>query len=318
MDSPLFHESPDDKTAHVTTTPHEAQVDYLSQFFHSMGFGAHQSALSEHTADLLAAQDGDSAQVHQLLVPSANSAPMPANGLNGDATAAGASFGSAAENSPAGPGTLGVDSGSAGDPAVPATKNFAPIALAEHQPDAFAGPTHTGDDQPSSAVNSVVAPNNDALQITLLETANSSAQPIVLTTNPETVDVALQQALQQVGLNPSVLHDSVSTDGSVGGSTASGGTQETAVVGKPATQAASDSASAPPALSDSQVEHIVATFIASTPNYEITVSGAHVVILDTNASDMSAGHFAVETFNMSDGSTLSIVGIIQHPLALSA
>ena len=55
-DRPLFHGSPDENTAHVTTTPHEAQVDDLSQFFHSIGFGTHQSALSQHTADLLAAR----------------------------------------------------------------------------------------------------------------------------------------------------------------------------------------------------------------------------------------------------------------------
>jgi hypothetical protein len=83
-------------------------------------------------------------------------------------------------------------------------------------------------------------------------------------------------------------------------------------------QATSNSASGTSVLSATQVEHIVATFLASTPNYEIIVSGADVVIVDTNGSDVKSSHFGVETFGMNDGSTLSIVGIIQHPLALSA
>jgi hypothetical protein len=336
---PLFQGFSDDKAGHITTTLHDAQADYLSQFLHSLGFGAHQSALSQHDASLLVPQEGDSAQAHQLPVPSTSSAPTQATGPSGDATTAGGPTGSLADNSQAGSGPLGVNGAPAlGDSTGPATRDFVPIALGEHQPDVSAGPGHAGDEQSSGAVNSVVPISNDALQIALLESGNSSAQPVVLTTNPEPVDVALQQALQQVGFGASVLHDSATTVGSADGSTASGGAQATAVVSQPVSQATSshatsgeamssqamsgqagsNSASGPPVLSDSQVEHVVATFLASTPNYEITVSGANVVILDTNASDVKSGHFSVETFSMSDGSTLSIVGIIHHPLALSA
>jgi hypothetical protein len=327
---PLFHGSSGDKVAHVTTTAHETHVDYLSQFFHSIGFGEHQSALSQHAAaNLLAPQEGDSAQAHQLPMPSTSSATTQASGPNADAIAGGGPTGSLADNSPVGFGTLGVDGASApGDPTGSATGNLAQIALGEHQPDVSAGPGHAADEPSSGAVNSVVPLSSDALQIALLESAISSAQPIVLTTNPETVDVALQQALQQVGLGPSVLHDSATTDGSAPSSTASGGT---ALVSTPGTvevsqsvgqvtsnQAASNFAPGTPVLPVSQVEHIVATFLASTPNYEIIVSGADVVIVDTNGADAKSSHFGVETFGMSDGSTLSIVGIIQHPLALSA
>jgi hypothetical protein len=323
---PLFHGSSDDndKAAHVTTAPHEAQLNYLSQFFHSFGFGAHQSALSQQAFNLAAAQDGDNTQAHHLPVASSSSAPPQASGPNGDASAAATLTGNLADGSQPSSGTSGVDGASApGDPTGPETKNFVPIVSAENQPDVPSGPSHAGDDQSSGAANSMVAPSNDALQIALLESGTSSAQPIVLTTNPETVDVALQQALQQAGLGPSVLHDSATTDGPTGASTVSASSQGTAVVSQPVSQAASgqatsSSASGSPVLSDSQVEHIVATFLASTPDYEITVSGANVVIVDTNVSDEQAGHFSVETFNMSDGSTLSIVGIIHHPLALSA
>jgi hypothetical protein len=330
---PLFHGSVDDKSAHAATTPHEAQVDYLSEFFHSVGFGAHQSALSQQAANLLTPQDADSAQAHHLPLLNTTSAPPHATGPNVDAAPVEGPSASVADSSP-GYGTVGLDSASgSGGQMGPATRNFAPIPATEKQPDVSPVPGHTGDDQSSGVVNPAVMLASDALQVALLESGNSSTQPIVLTSNPETVDVALQQALEQAGFGPTVLHDGATTDVPTPASTASASTQgteagsqgtavagshETAVVSQPVSQATSSSVSGPPVLSDSQVEHIVATFLASTPNYEITLSGANVVILDTNVSDMKSGHFSVETFGMSDGSTLSIVGILHHPLALSA
>jgi hypothetical protein len=317
----LFHGSSDDQAAHATAPSHEAQADYLSQFFHSLGIGTHNSAVSQQAANLLALQDGDGAQP-LLPGPSANSAPPPAAGTHGDVTVAGAAHGSLADSPQAELGTLAADGTSAaGDPTGQATRNLVAIVVAEHQPDVSAASAHIGDDQ-SSAVNSIVAPNNDALQVALSESGSASGQPIVLTTNPETVNVALQQALQQAGLGPNVLQDNANTTASVAGptgsSTASDNTMGSGVVNQPVSATPTNLASGPTDLSNTQIEHIVATFLASTPNYEITVSGANVVILDTNGSDVRSGHFGVETFSMSDGSTLSIVGIIHHPLALSA
>jgi hypothetical protein len=332
---PLFHGS-DDKVAHAATTPHEAPVDYFSQLFHSLGFGAHQSAFSQQAVNLSAPPDADRANAHHLPVPSTSSAAPHVTGPNGDVTATVGPTASMADSPQPGIGVVGVDGSSGpGDQTGSAATNFMPIASAEHQPDVFMGPGHAGDDLSSGVVSPTVAISSDALQVALLESGNSSAQPIVLTTNPETVDVALQQALQQVGLGPSMPHasDSAAAAAPVGGLTASASTKGASVISHPlgqstssdampsqatSGQATSNSASAFPVLSDSQAEHVVATFLASTPNYEITVSGANVVFVDTNASDVHSGHFSVETFSMIDGSTLSIVGIIQHPAALSA
>jgi hypothetical protein len=315
---PIFHDSSDVSAAHAATTPHEATVDYLSQFFHSFGLGAHQSPLSQQAANLWASPDGDSPQAQHLPVPGTSSAPPQASGPSVDATAAGGLPGSLADSSQAGSGTAGGDrSFVLGDPTGLATKDFAPIASAEGQPDIATVLNHAGDDQSSSGLNSVV-PNNDALQIALLESSNPSVQPIVLTTTQESVDVALQQALQQVGVGSSVLHDSPTTTAPTGDSSVSASTQQPAVVSQSVSQSTSNSVSGPPVESASQVEQAVANFLAYTPNYEITMSGDNVVIVDTNASDVKSGHFSVETFNMSDGSTLSIVGIIHHPLTLTA
>jgi hypothetical protein len=315
---PIFHDSSEVSAAHAATTPHEAKVDYFSQFFHSFGLGAHQSALSQQAANLSASQDGDSAQAHHFPVPGTSSAPLQASGPSVDATAVGGHPGSLAESSQAGSGTTGGEGSFVpGDPTGPATKDFTPIVSAEHLPDISTAPNHNGDDQSSGGLNSVVAPSNDALQVALLESGNPSVQAVVLTTTPETVDVALQQALQQVGFGASVLHDSSTTTAPTGDSGVSASTHP-AVVGQSVSQVTPNSVTGPPVEPASQVEQIVANFLAYTPNYEITMSGDNVVIVDTNASDVKSGHFSVETFNMSDGSTLSIVGIIQHPLALTA
>ena len=95
----------------------------------------------------------------------------------------------------------------------------------------------------------------------------------------------------------------------------------------PSTPAYSQTGSAPPistatpdntATTNAQVVQELATFLAHTPNYEITIAGANVVIIDTNPSDVQSHDFGVQTFDMSDGSTLSIVGIMQHLPYLSA
>jgi hypothetical protein len=310
----VFHDSSDVSVAHAAATPHEAQLDYLSQFFHSLGFDARHSVLSQQAASLLAPQDGDGGQNHSPLLPNTGPALPQSSGPVVDAAAAGALSDSLTKSSADGDGVAAAPS-VGGQTLIGSS---VALALAEHQPEVSAATNHLADDQSLGAVNSIVAPNNDALQVAVLESGNSSIQPIVLSSNPETVDVALQQALQQAGFGSSVLHDTETTAAASGVSPASAGTPETAVVSQPVSQATTSSASGPPVESVTQVEQIVANFLAHTPNFETTISGANVVIVDTNPSDMKSGQISVETFNMADGSTLSIVGIIQHPHLLSA
>jgi hypothetical protein len=56
----------------------------------------------------------------------------------------------------------------------------------------------------------------------------------------------------------------------------------------------------------------VKAFLHNTPSYEIAVSGSNVTIVDTQLSDASSPDFGVLTWHLSNGSTLSIVGIIPH------
>jgi hypothetical protein len=68
-------------------------------------------------------------------------------------------------------------------------------------------------------------------------------------------------------------------------------------------------------LSATQPVHPLPTveaFLRNTPSYEIAVSGSKVTIVDTKLSDAASPDFGVLTWDLSNGSTLSIVGIIPH------
>ena len=103
----------------------------------------------------------------------------------------------------------------------------------------------------------------------------------------------------------------------------SSSTEVSSTVSQPislSTPASSQTSSAPPistATPNYQVVEEVAAFLAHTPNYEITIAGINVVIID-QLSDAQSHDFGVQTFDMSDGSTLSIVGILQHLPGLTA
>jgi hypothetical protein len=56
----------------------------------------------------------------------------------------------------------------------------------------------------------------------------------------------------------------------------------------------------------------VEAFLHNTPSYEIAVSGSNVMIVDTKLSDAASPNFGVLTWDLDNGSTLSIVGIIPH------
>jgi hypothetical protein len=72
------------------------------------------------------------------------------------------------------------------------------------------------------------------------------------------------------------------------------------------------SASSQPVVLSHAVSTTVKVFLQHTPTYEVAVSGSNVTIVDTNLSDAASPDFGVLTWHLSDGSTLSIVGIIPH------
>jgi hypothetical protein len=60
------------------------------------------------------------------------------------------------------------------------------------------------------------------------------------------------------------------------------------------------------------VKSTVEAFLHHTPAYYIEVSGSNVKIVDSKLSDAASPDFGVLTWHLSDGSTVSIVGIIPH------
>ena len=68
---------------------------------------------------------------------------------------------------------------------------------------------------------------------------------------------------------------------------------------------------------DSYAQHSLEMFFNETPNYKIESFGANVLVVDTDPSHFSFSH--LETWKMTDGTTLSIVGQAVHsPAALAA
>jgi hypothetical protein len=68
-----------------------------------------------------------------------------------------------------------------------------------------------------------------------------------------------------------------------------------------------------PSASLDQILQTVKAFMFNTPSLEIVQSGSNIMVVDTKLSDAASPHFGVLTWEMHNGSTLSIVGIIpQH------
>jgi len=72
------------------------------------------------------------------------------------------------------------------------------------------------------------------------------------------------------------------------------------------------------APSTASVERTLTAFLDNTPSYEVAMSGENVVIIDTNSADLKSAHYGVLTWDMSDGSTLTIMGILPHYHLLAA
>lgn len=63
---------------------------------------------------------------------------------------------------------------------------------------------------------------------------------------------------------------------------------------------------------DDAAREILYAFLHNTPNYRIESFGDDLLIVDTNVAHYSSSQYRVETWEMSDGSTLSILGIVPH------
>jgi hypothetical protein len=64
---------------------------------------------------------------------------------------------------------------------------------------------------------------------------------------------------------------------------------------------------------DSAANASLLEFVQATPHFEVDVVGENVIVIDTNVSHITNSNFGFQSWNLADGSMLTIVGIIPHP-----
>jgi hypothetical protein len=57
---------------------------------------------------------------------------------------------------------------------------------------------------------------------------------------------------------------------------------------------------------------VLQDFVHATAHFEVDILGKNIVVIDTDVSHITNSNFALQSWNMVDGSTLTIVGIIPH------
>lgn len=311
---PLFHLFHDDKTA-VAAGHDVAPLDSISHNLPNSDIGGHRSDQINQVLGLNTKTDEASVQDGALKAincatparsPSENTSdantPPPDHNGNDDQ---GATSLTAGHNDCSGLGLTNLQ-------ALQAPIAAATIAAASVNGTASAQASIEGS-QGNAIDGPVVA--TDAYHLTASEISSFSTPTLLLSTAPVTVNVALEQAFAQVGLGGAPTHDVTSSGG-----TLTFGTVQSATAVPPSAVASSQTA-APSASGPSfqAVEQVVDQFLTSTPSAEVTLSGANVVIIDTNVADAKSPNYGIMTFDMSDGSTLSIVGILpSHPHVVSA
>ena len=315
---PLFHFQHDDKAASVAVAHDVAPLDAISQSLQSTDINGHRIDQSNQVLGLTAKPENAAGQDNALKAincinpthnPSENTGdanvPPPDHANDDQASAAPAT---------------GVHSDCTN--LVGLTNLQTPIAaatIAAAAANSTASSQVSAEGSQGNSLDSAVV-TTDAYHLTASEISPFATPTVLLTTAPVPVNVALQQAFMQVGLGSAPSSGSALALG-INDASSSGATTHPVtadVTAGPALAVASSQVAAPNE-SISFVVQEVEQFLASTPSAEVTLSGANVVIIDTNVADAKSPHYGIMTFDMSDGSTLSIVGIMpSHLHAVSA
>jgi hypothetical protein len=275
----------DEKAIHVAEIAHDfASLDTaIMQAVRDVESGVHRIDLSN--SNLVTPQEGnDHENVATALVAQANSTLV--NGPDGNDASLANGFNRTADN--------GHAAGAHADP-IPNDGDSAVIAgspqpmISANVAPAIPTPSQlTPSTQPSSSMGTIVATAEAVIQLAVSDTISASIQPVVLSHEAVPLSIALEQVSAQVGFGPSVPQDSA---------------------------ASSTTSTAPtptPTASIFQIMHTVEAFLHNTPSYEIAISGSNFMIVDTKVSDAASPDFGVLTWDLNNGSTLSIVGIIPH------
>jgi hypothetical protein len=67
----------------------------------------------------------------------------------------------------------------------------------------------------------------------------------------------------------------------------------------------------PPSFNQ-EAQSVIEQFFRETPTVKIETFGSSVLIEDTNAAHFLPGHYGLETWQLQDGSTISILGVMPH------
>ena len=174
-------------------------------------------------------------------------------------------------------------------PLIPAREPVAALATATQLNQSSA--------QPSSPTGSILATSEAVVQLAVTDTSSPSIQPIVLSNGTVPLSAALQQVAVQVGFDADALHSQSTIDTSPVNTAAGSSSNTTTTALTPF---------------ETQILHTIEDFLHNTPSFEVAVSGSNVLIVDTNVADAKSPNFGILTWDLSNGSTVSIIGIIPH------
>jgi hypothetical protein len=151
---------------------------------------------------------------------------------------------------------------------------------------------------------------NDALGAVVSDVgiATMSVPSIVLSANNDlSLDSAILEAMSHLGPMPrfgsSAVSSGTTMSSSVPDSSLATATPS-AIVVNPIPQV--------PQNFNSLADTVLQDFVHATAHFEVDIVGKNIVVIDTDVSHITNSNFGLQSWNMADGSTLTIVGIIPH------
>ena len=142
-----------------------------------------------------------------------------------------------------------------------------------------------------------------------------SLHPVVL--SAATLADAIRTALPELNQNPT-SGTAAGVSGSLTTASTDSSSATSSVSGSLTTTSTNSSVSSANSIFDDAAKVILDEFIHDTPQMQVEVAGKDFILVDMDRSHYGSGQQVLETWTMSDGSTLSIIGIVPHHDALLA
>lgn len=147
------------------------------------------------------------------------------------------------------------------------------------------------------AMTTLQSDQPEALRLIL----DSFEAPRPITLTADSFEQAISSTLDMFGYSASV-----------GGILDNGESQLTFADGNAAALAdeGSVSTAAAPLESISAIREVIDDFLQDTPEVQLTISGSNVILVDADPQRQADAHFDLKTWELSDGSTVTLVGIL--------